>query len=86
MKLYRAGEPTRGTAFWSASEAQARKLGPNLALHEAELASDARIVYANRRRTALENVGKDVDVVVFTAKDGTYEYVVINPHVLRIVQ
>ena len=90
MKLYRAGEPTQGTAFWSQTADQARRHSPDLAVHEAELLPTAKVHKAGHgvRRTqlALKKLRKGYDVVVFTARDGSCEYVVLNPHALRILQ
>lgn len=90
MKLYRAGEPTRGVAFWSTTADQARRHSPDLAIHEAELLTAAKIHKVGpgirRSNLALQKFKKDYDIVVFTARDGSCEYVVLNPHILRILQ
>jgi hypothetical protein len=91
VRLYRAGSPDEGISFWTPSEAHARKVHPNSAIHEAVLQPGfAQMSFKCCRIEALiEDAarGKDIDVLVFRSPDEQHEeYVVLNSHALTIIQ
>jgi hypothetical protein len=90
VTLYRTGSLTdKPGAFWTPSDSYAYYVHPKGPLHIAELEPTARVKRlpgdASRTAIEIERVLGQADVLVFRAWDwDTDEYVVLNPHVLRI--
>lgn len=91
MTLYRTGDPTVGVAFWTPNPEYARKVYVLGAMHSAELLPTARIKHLpagtklTRELIEQERDGGEHDVLVRRVDDESYEYVVMNAQVLRIL-
>jgi hypothetical protein len=91
VRLYRAGSPDEGQGFWTPSEAHARKVQPESAIHEAMLQPDftQKTFLFSRHDPLVQNElqERSADVFVFKSEDGQQdEYVVLNPHAITVVQ